>query len=581
MKRIALLVFLIACSATAFKNNVSGQSLDKELKIEYLMPKSIKWLSDSSGNYVKNAENLLIPFSGQVSVSDTGYATMRSSGNKTASILLDFGKELHGGIEIASAIRQSEKPVRLRIRYGESVTEAMSDVDDFSNGYPTNDHAMRDFEIKAPWLGTVRTGNSGFRFVRIDLLDTDVDYNLRAVRCMSQYRDIPYLGSFKCSDERLNKIWATGAYTVHLNMQELIWDGIKRDRLVWIGDINPEVMTINTVFGGNDVVGKSLDFAKNDTPLPGWMNGMCSYSLWWIITHRDLYLYQGNKAYLESQHEYLRKLVDQIIGKIDNKGVEHLDGTRFLDWPTSEIPEVVNSGLHSLVLMAMNASEEIFSTLGDTEYASICKSTAEKLAKRKVAPLDNKQAAALAIVAGTSRNMKKDAKTILNGGANGFSTFYGYYMLEALAKCGKYAEAMQIMSDYWGAMLDLGATTFWEELKYSDVANAGRIDEFVPADKYDIHADGGAYCYKGLRLSLCHGWASGPTSWLTRHVLGVKPLEAGCATIEIEPHLGNLEFAEGTFPTPKGVVKISHRKDVNGKIISKIDAPEGIKIIRK
>ena len=53
-------------------------------------------------------------------------------------------------------------------------------------------------------------------------------------------RDLQYLGSFECSDERLNTIWQTGAYTVHLNMQDYLWDGIKRDRLVWIGDMHPE-----------------------------------------------------------------------------------------------------------------------------------------------------------------------------------------------------------------------------------------------------------------------------------------------------------------------------------------------------
>ena len=102
--------------------------------------------------------------------------------------------------------------------------------------------------------------------------------------------------------------------------------------------------------------------------------------------------------------------------------------------------------------------------------------------------------------------------------------FMGYYMLEALAKSGNYDEAMKMISEYWGAMLDLGATTFWEDFDYSKVAGAGRIDEIVPEGKYDIHADGGAYCYVGLRHSFCHGWASGPTIWLSSHVLGVEPV---------------------------------------------------------
>ena len=580
VKRTAITAFL-AIGALLASGSMSAQSFDSELKIEFLTPKTIKWMSDSSSTNIKNAENLLKEFDGQVSVSDPNYATLRSTDGKTASILLDFGKEIHGGIEIASAIRPDQKPLQLRVCYGESVTEAMSSVDNPGKANPTNDHAMRDFVINAPWLGTVRTGSSGFRFVRIDLLSKDTDYNLRAVRAMFQYRDIPYLGSFRSSDERLNKIWQTGAYTVHLNMQEMIWDGIKRDRLVWIGDINPEIMTINNVFGHNSVWAKSFDFEKKDTPLPGWMNGMCSYSLWWLITHRDLYLYQGDKAYLAKQQEYIRGLVKQIISKIDNKGVEHLDGKRFLDWPTSENKDIINSGLHSLTRIALEAAGQIFTALDDTEYATLCANTVKKLQKVKISSCDNKQAAALAIISGMSRNPKKDVAIILKDGPNGFSTFYGYYMLEALAQQGKYAEAMDIMSKYWGAMLDLGATTFWEDLKYSDVANAGRIDEFVPSNKYDIHSGGGAYCYIGLRLSLCHGWASGPTAWLTRYVLGIRPLEPGCSVIEVAPHLGNLEFAEGSFPTPKGVVKVSHRKDANGKVMTTIDAPEGVKVIRK
>ncbi len=88
---------------------------------------------------------------------------------------------------------------------------------------------------------------------------------------------------------------------------------------------------------------------------------------------------------------------------------------------------------------------------------------------------------------------------ILKDGANDFATFYGYYMLEALAKAGKYQEAMDIISDYWGAMLDLGATTFWENFVYAERVNATRIDQLSISDKFDIHADGGAHCYIGLR----------------------------------------------------------------------------------
>jgi hypothetical protein len=67
---------------------------------------------------------------------------------------------------------------------------------------------------------------------------------------------------------------------------------------------------------------------------------------------------------------------------------------------------------------------------------------------------------------------------------------------------------------------------------------------------------------------------------MSEHILGVKVVEPGCKVLRIEPHLGDLEWVEGAFPTPYGVVRISHKKMPDGKIKSDIDAPNGVKIIR-
>ncbi len=586
MKHYLLLFLLLGSFELLSQNNVLKNAFENrlhkdEITQSHVTPVKIVWSSDQTGKNVKNPEVLLKGFDGQLSTSGAGMCTLRSDEDRQASVLLDFGTELYGGIEIAAAIRGEKKPIKVRVRLGESVSEAMSDAID--NSRPgmqsaTNDHSLRDFTLEIPWLGTVEIGNSGFRFVRIDLLDKEVELPLRAVRATARYRDIPYLGSFKSSDERLNKIWETGAYTVHLNMQDYLWDGIKRDRLVWAGDMHPEVMTINSVFGDNEVVRKSLDFARDTTPLPGWMNGISSYSLWWIILHRDYYLHQGDVAYLKAQQAYLKKLIPQITARV-SEGKENLDGGRFLDWPTAENEAVIHSGLQALTLLTMEAGADIAGWLGDQELQDLCTATAKTLRKHVPSDRGNKQAAALLSLVNLIPS-KKAAEVILKDGANDFATFYGYYMLEALAKAGKYQEAMDIISDYWGAMLDLGATTFWENFVYTERVNATRIDELSLSDKFDIHADGGAHCYIGLRGSLCHGWASGPTSWLTAHVLGIKVMEPGSKAIQIRPNLGNLQYAEGTYPTPYGIIKVKHTKQANGKVTSEIEAPDEIKIIR-
>lgn len=554
-----------------------------EIRETPLAPVRIVWMSDTTGTDISNAESLLKPFSGQISVNDAANgARLRSRPGRTASLLLDFGKEIYGGLKLYGGMPQSKASKCFRVCLGESVTEAMSSVDiDDNPQNPTNEHSLRDFIVNVPWLGSVECGKSGFRFARIDLLDTDEPFDLRYVEARSFLRDDPEVGSFECSDSRLNDIWETGAYTVKLNMQDYVWDGIKRDRLVWLGDMHPEVMTIASVWGEMPVVHKTLDYAVADTPLPGWMNGMCSYSIWWLIIQRDLYLYQGNLDYLKSQQDYIRGLVAQIDANVDKDGRERLDGQRFLDWPTSENPAVIGAGLQSMTYMAMRAAADIATYLGDADMLACAEGCLRRMDKVKIKTHNSKQAAALGIIAGRSGNAGADVDVIKKGGANGFSTFYGYYMLEALAATGHKGEAIKIISDYWGAMLDLGATTFWEDLKYSDVANAAPIDNFVPAHKHDIHAGGGAYCYKGLRLSLCHGWASGPTAWLSRHVLGVRPLEPGCATIEINPYLGDLEWAKGSFPTPNGPVNIEITRQADGSPLCHVKAPRGIKVVNR
>ncbi len=586
MKYILLITLSALCLLTGKAQNAipsSGATNDRTIiqtdsrTRVYLPPTRILWSNTTGDAAITGTENLLQPGNGQSELVQGKLCHMTNGATGQASILLDFGRELQGGVQIVTGMSTS-KDIKVRIRYGESASEAMCDIDG-KNG-ATNDHAIRDFNLSLPWLGVAETGNSGFRFVRIDLLGENTDLLIKEVRAIFTYRDIAYRGSFRCNDERLNKIWMTGAYTVHLNMQEYLWDGVKRDRLVWVGDMHPEIMTINSVFGYNEVVPKSLDLIRDMTPVPEWMNGISSYSIWWLLIHRDWYYYQGNLKYLKEQQPYLTKLLNLLMTKVGKDGKEQLDGNRFLDWPSSENQKGVDAGLQALMVLAMDAGKELATALDDKGLASQCEKTAKKLRSYIPDLNESKQGAALMTLAGLIDPSKADKTILSKGGAKGFSTFYGYYMLQAMAKAGNYQGSLDIIRDYWGAMIDLGATTFWEDFDMGWIPGASRIDELVPEGKIDIHSAYGNYCYKGFRHSLCHGWASGPTSWLSEHVLGVKVMKPGCKIVRIQPHLGDLTWVEGSFPTPYGDIKIRHDKRPDGTIQSKIEAPAGIEIIK-
>lgn len=562
------------CIAFSYSQIAKDSALRDERVREYLHPVRILWQQGT----VKNKEQLLKPGIGQADLTNASICVLKNEGSAKSSLLIDFGTELHGGLEIVTGMwSPGNTPRNIRVRFGESASEAMAELHEKG---ATNDHAIRDFRIQVPWLGKIQVGESGFRFVRIDLLDSAAELHLKEVRAIFTYRDIPYLGSFKSNDERLNRIWQTGAYTVHLNMQDYLWDGIKRDRLVWVGDLHPEVATVNSVFGYNNVVPKSLDLARDVTPLPGWMSGISTYSMWWIILHYDWYMHHGDLAYLKQQQPYLAELVKQIVNKVGPDGKERMDGNRFLDWPSSKDTAAVHAGLQAMTLWSLTTAAKLGEVIGDTETQSIAEEAVGRLRQYVPEMKQSKQAAALLALVDMVPAAVANDQVLSVGGAKNFSTFYGYYMLQAMAKAGNYTGALDVIRDYWGAMLDLGATTFWEDFNLEWLPNAGRIDELVPEGKKDIHGDYGDYCYVGFRHSLCHGWASGPTAWLTEHVLGIKVTAPGCREIVIAPNLGDLDYVEGTFPTPRGVLYVKHTRQPDGKVKTVVRSPKGIKVKR-
>ncbi|MEM9983590.1 MAG: alpha-L-rhamnosidase C-terminal domain-containing protein [Bacteroidota bacterium] len=543
------------------------------IKRSYLSPVRILWQSEEAE--ILNSQRLLEPGSHQASTVNEGLCTLKNKGGK-AAILLDFGKELHGGLELVTGAWPGKRPIKVRVRFGESVSEALAEIGEESGA--TNDHAIRDWQVQLPWIGKIEIGNTGFRFVHLELLDDDATLHLREVSAISIMRDIPYLGSFNSSDPRLNQIWATGAYTVHLNMQEYLWDGIKRDRLVWVGDMHPEVMTILSVFGANEVVPKSLDFIADLTPPDRWMNGISSYSMWWVLIQHQYYLHTGQFDYLQKHQGYIFQLLAKLKAEVAPNGKEQLSGNRFLDWPTSEDSAAVHVGLQSLMVMTFEVGVKLARVLGQEGKTAECQAVLNQLKSYRPELPHRKSPGALMALAGLSDAKTVNQQLLSKGGVQDISTFYGYYVLNAMAQAGDYEQAMSFISEYWGAMLDLGATTFWEDFNMDWVDRAGRIDELPTEGKVDIHRTYGDYCYQGNRHSFCHGWASGPTAWLSEYVLGIKVLAPGCKKVAIEPHLGNLDWVEGSYPTPLGLIKVRHEKLANGEIRSDIDAPDGMEI---
>lgn len=543
---------------------------------EFIYPQRVIW---TNGN-VKNAEGLLNPKPMQSSLVAKDECVLYNKKGEKASVLLDFGVELHGGIRIIGAQEKSGKGTKVRIRFGESVSEAMSEIGEGATA--TNDHARRDMIVEIGSMSINAIGETGFRFVRIDLEEEDTLLTMLSVCAVLMFKDVPYRGSFECSDELINRIWDVGAYTVHLNMQEYIWDGIKRDRLVWIGDMHPETTAIYSVFGDDDSIIKSLDFTREQTTLPGWANGFSTYSMWYALIVSDYYKHTGNKEFVEKQKDYLCGLFDLFSAQIneDGKNIMQMGETaRFLDWPSVGREKVIDAGVQSMHIMMARAMKDIFLLLGDEKRMEQCDKDIERLKQVKLDYEDSKQAAAMMVMAGLADAVKTNEELLSQGGAKGMSTFMGYYILTARAMAGDYKGCLETIRDYWGGMISLGATTFWEDFDVEWLKNAGRIDELPEEGKVDVHAEYGRFCYQGHRHSFCHGWAAGVTPWLSENILGVKVLEPGCRKVKVAPQLGDLSWVKGTYPTPYGEIEIFCEKQEDGSCFTKVEAPKEVDVI--
>jgi hypothetical protein len=142
------------------------------------------------------------------------------------------------------------------------------------------------------------------------------------------------------------------------------------------------------------------------------------------------------------------------------------------------------------------------------------------------------------------------------------SPYYNYYVIRAMAQMGHRKDALDWIRQYWGGMLEEGATSFWEGYDPSWY-------------KEDFHSSLQADNRSGYFVSLAHGWSSGPTAWLMEEVLGIQPTGAGFSTVDIRPDLVDLEWARGAEPTPHGLLKVDAKKTSSGMEVA-VDVPEGV-----
>lgn len=484
---------------------------------------------------------------------------------KRAGELIDFGKETFGYVKF----HQLKGKGRLNIYYGESSEEALStthcetldriDVDNTS----ANDFTLED--------------SKAYRYIYIE---TEGDLSYSSVSMLYEYLPLDHRGQFRCDDELINRIWDISAYTMHLTSREFFIDGIKRDRWIWSGDAYQSYLMNYYLFFDSPSVTRTMLNLRGKDPVTSHVNTIMDYTFYWFIGIYDYLQYTGDREFVKQFYPRMQSLMDFCLSRRNGNGMmEGLAGDWvFIDWADfkmSKSGEVSFEQLlfcRSLETMALCAD-----IMGDIEnearYASLASDLKSKLftsfwsanknafihnrengiMSEQVTPFTNMFAVLFDYLDAEKTKAVKD-NVLLNPDALKITTPYmRFYELEALCMLGEYRHVLKEIRDYWGGMLNLGATSFWE--KYN------------PDETGTEHL---AMYGRPFGKSLCHAWGASPIYLLGKYYLGVKPEKEGYKEFSIRPVLGDLKWMEGSVPTPKGDIKVyMDKKQI------KISATEG------
>lgn len=522
---------------------------------------NLEWNSDSE-MYRWPGYGGISPFLAHLSIEAKNEVNVLK-GSLAPGVELDFGREINGRVEIRS---DSTTVMHVISRYGESLEEA------------ENAPYLGANEILIPPHGTAYGPKSAFRYAVLQFRDGDRT-RLKSFRVDAIYFPVQYRGSFESSDPLLNRIWATGAFTAHLCMQDAIWDAPKRDRMPWMGDLDVSGKVIDYVFADRFLMPKTMDWLIQETgnPVNHDVNTIPGYSAFWVMGEADYYRHIGDKKSLATLHNSLIQLLDYMVGELDahdlfvntHKAWPFVDWSPELEKDTPEARRATDFEFYRAFSEGAWLLGEMSDSAASAKYQSVAGSIRDAaqhaLIEAKTGTFGGRwQPNAMAIYSGVA-DWKQTAAiwdTVLSQPSQFMiSPYYDYYVISAMAEAGHRREALDWIRKYWGGMIEEGATSFWEG-----------YDPSWP--KENFHANLQADDDKGYFVSLAHGWSSGPTAWLAEQILGVQPRAAGFRETMIRPDLAGLEWARGAVPTPNGAIRVDYKSSKG--LDAHIEIPAGV-----
>jgi hypothetical protein len=507
---------------------------------------------------------------------DDSNAEVRTAAGRNMALVLDFGRTVSGYPRL---VLDGPAGAVVDVAYSERLTDGLVEVSRASAVTSQNVHRLILREGVQTWE---QFQWAGFRYLQ--LIFRSCERPLRLLKAAVNFTSYPVgrRGSFACSDPLLTRLWEVGSDTLQLCMHDGYEDCPSREQRQWVGDAYVEMLVNFAAFGDIHLAAKLLrQVAQSQradgmthmaTPgdVPGaWTEFIPDYCLYWVMTIAEYARYTGDTALARELFPSVARAMAWFERHLDEHGLlANVPGWVFIDW--AEVDRWGEcAALNAIYCHALGHAARIARWSGARGEAARYKAQAARVRRalnrrlwddkrgvyvdaraegrrgRRVSQQTNALFIAYDIaprerwprilaaitdeerlrVTSTGpgdpavRDFDEEQQVVLA------QPFFMHHLHRALARAGEHRLLIENIRRRWGAMLEAGATTFWE------------------------HWHG--------RDSQCHAWSATPTYDLSTEVLGVAPLEAGFRQFVVAPKPAGLNWARGAFPSVRGDIAVS------------------------
>ncbi|AKX85532.1 alpha-rhamnosidase [Enterococcus durans] len=450
-------------------------------------------------------------------------------------IILDLGDHYvgHFSIDITSVGSPMDAPLYLRVKFAEVPAEVVADSNDY-DGWLSKSWIQEEYihlDVLPARLELPRRYSC--RFIELAVIDTSPKWQASfsnpvfvAESCVAMEQ----LTSFEIQDDELSTIYDISVKTLFDCMQEVFEDGPKRDRRLWIGDLRLQALANYATFGDLALTKRCLYLFGGMTTTDGKIPAnvftapnlipddtfLFDYSIFFAVILADFYYQTKDQEVLSDLYPAAKKQIDQALTLVDDEGRLNLldEWPVFIDW--SNEFEKSTAG-QAVLIYALKRFIQLAEWMEEPDLISYQEQLAELTVFAQTQLFDEEKnqfiieqskeinvASQVWMVLAEVFDQEKNSKIMeemisTQFPITGIATPYMYhYVVEALFVAGLKEEAIQLLKNYWGKMIELGADTFWEAFKPEEPG-------FSPYGS-------------PIMSSYCHAWSCTPAYLIKKYI---------------------------------------------------------------